>query len=558
MSDDFFGDDFDPSSVEDAGESEGMKAAAVEAKAVLVNLEHRGRLSEADKAEIYAETDLVKRARALQRAGDGNAIKFVHFNKPNPNNPDDIGPRARKDSLLNRHAVYDALFDFGSGRVPFPYFDTYKGRLVDHEGNPFSVQNLRTRELVMALDACGMENPTDKEVADSLRSWALDHQRDSLMDHFTKSCPEWDGVSRLDTLLIDLFKPFDTELNRLVGRYFWLSLYNRITNPGCAAPVTIALIGAQDIGKSWFSVLLCRLLTGDPKSGPVELDLGAKNYNQFLRAITGRSLIANVGEMVGFKKGDLNRIKGFVTKTEDDMDFKFLDSMIKPRQWITIMDGNGYEGLQRDDTGNRRFYPIFPFQEPDKHGMPAWREGEKVDFSNFKEDLWQAMAECRDWMQEHGAAGYANLISKVNTEVQKFSMGEMSRARGVTRDDGLDLNLKQVLFGCEYITSRDGIFVPTHEILRVFQILTRREPFSRTLAPHMKSLGFEPKQKYARGWLFVGDGSRECHEWNETAMKLHIFRHGMDEDDPLYDDADLFQATVEQVKVRVNGSGAGF
>lgn len=507
-----------------------MSAAAEEAKKVVVNLQHRATEADLDRAEVYAEASLVKRARLLTRLGP-YAIKFVHYKKPNPNDPMDVGSRAKPDSLMNRHAVYDALFDYGSGKVPFPHYDTFKGRLVDHQGNVFG-KSLRTRELVQALDAAGMENPTDKEVADSLRSWALDHQRDSLIAYFEQMCPVWDEKPRLESKLIDLFHPRDTKLTRLVGKYFWLALYNRINRPGAFAPISLSLIGAQDAGKSWFSVLLCRLLTGDMTTGPVQLDLGAKNYNQFLRNITGKSLIANVGEMAGFKKGDMLRIKEFVSKGEDDLDFKFEDSQIKQRQWLIIMDGNEYAGLQRDDTGNRRFYPIFVFQKEDENGQPAWEKGVKIDYSDFKDDLWQIMAECRHWMDENGDKGWIELVSEANRQVSEFSFGEMKSARGVVKDDNIEISLKPVMLSCEYRrigsnAKAPGFFVASSAINERFIKITRHPPYSRGLTPHMTAMGFEGKQIGLRGYFISDDElALRGYEATEDAMLRMIWSHG--------------------------------
>jgi len=519
--------------MEDAGNSDLMNESEAAATIAVVNMEHRKEAKEIARDGVYGEPDLVKRARKLR---DLEAIKFVHFQASRANDPTDVGVKAKKDSLMNRHAVYDALFDFGSGQVPYPHYDTFRGRLVDHEGQTFSARTIRTRELVRALDKAGMESPTDKEVADSLRSWALDHQRDSLKTYFEQTIVEWDGVSRLETLLIDLFKPFDTELTRLIGKYFWLSLYNRVVNPGSQAPITIALIGAQDVGKSYFSLLLCRLLTGDKTIGPIMLDLGAKNYNPFLRNITGKSIIAVVGEMAGFRKGDMLRIKEFVTKTEDDLDFKFEDSIVKPRQWITVMDGNSYEGLQKDDTGNRRFYPLFVNQIEDLNGKPAWASGIKADFSNFEADMWQVMAECRAWMEKHGEGGYSSLISQANGGVAGFSDGEMKQARGVQLDDNIEANLKNVLIGCDWRQMAgnakiQGLFTSISEINSIFLKISRKEPYSKHLAPHMSALQMAPKQLGGRGYFIAredigGDGSVE-------ALRRKIWRHQCTDEDQL-------------------------
>lgn len=533
-----------------------MQEASVEAKKITLNLKHREEESELDRAEVYAEPSLEKRARMLVKLGP-MTIRYVHFRKPNPNDPMDVGGRAKPDSLMNRHAVYDALFDYGSGKVPFPHYDTFKGRLVDHEGQIFG-KTIRTRELVKALDAAGMENPTDKEVTDSLRSWALDHRRDSLAEYFQRKLPEWDGKSRLETKLIDLFSPRDTELTRLVGRYFWLSIFNRITRPGAMAPLSIALIGGQDAGKSYFSLLLCRLLTGDRETGPVQLDLGAKNYNGFLRSITGKSIVANVGEMAGFKKGDMLRIKEFVSKGEDDLDFKFEDSQIKQRQWIILMDGNEYAGMQRDDTGNRRFYPIFVFQKEDENGQPAWEKGCKVNFDGFEPELWQIMAECKAWMVANGEKGWIDLVGQASRGVSEFSTMEMKQARGIVKDDGIEIRIKEVLMACDFReqgrnSRTPGIFIATSTVADMFLKVTRREPYMRAMISHMGAFGFEPKQIGVRGYFISQDElEKRGYDCTTAAMKRMIFRYGSP--DTGMTDAEI-DAEVQIIRDLVGGGG---
>jgi hypothetical protein len=550
-------DFFNINEIEDvpAEENKLLQEATAAAKTAVLNMDHRANQVELNRAECYIEANLVKRAKMLASM---EAIKFVHYKRANQNDPENIGMRAKTDSLMNRHAVYDALFDFGSGKVPFPHYDTFRARLVDHEGQVFSARTLRTRDLVMALDKAGMENPSDKEVSDSLRSWALDHQRDSLAEFFEASMPEWDGKPRLDSLLIDLFKPTDTPMNRLFSKYFWLSLYNRVTNPGSQAPVVLSLIGSQDVGKSYFSVLLCRLLTGDHSIGPVKLDLGAKSYNTFLRAITGKSLVAVVGEMTGFKKGDMDRIKDFVTKTEDDLDFKFEDSIIKDRQWITIMDGNSYDGLQRDDTGNRRFYPVFCFQAPDDKGQPTWTKGQKVDFSNFKEDLWQAMAEARLWMSEHGERGYAELIADTNRKVGEFSTKEMDKGRGIAKDDNLDINLRNVMLSLDFRAmgqnaSKQGLFVTSAQINERFMEMTRNTPYSKALSPRLKAMGFETWQSGNRGYIFDYENLGE--DVSQHNMQ-NVLRHIMTYDDPNHE-MSVAELDAEIAIIRKAGQGGG-
>lgn len=485
----------DLNGIQDAGESEEAKQAESEARQVKINMQHRRDTMETARAEAYGESNLVKRAKLLASL---QAIKFVHF-KPTQN---DFAIQARTDSEMNRFAVFDALFDFGKGTVPFPHYDTFRGRMVDHRGETFTPKNLEVRELVEAVNYAGLDNPSAKQVADSYYNWAAQHRFDGLVDNIKLRIPEWDGKERLTSLLVDLFQPNDTELNRRMSKYFWLSLYNRIMSPGCLAPISIALIGGQNAGKSYFSELICKIIMNDPFAKPIKLDYAARNYNTFLRNITGKSIIANVGEMTGFKRADIERMKDFAAATGDELDFKFEDTIVKPRQWITIMDGNSYDGLQRDDTGNRRFYPIFVAQEPDRHGMPAWREQFKVDFSNFAEDLWQVMAECREWMNENKMKGYVEFVNETSAAVSEFSQYEMRNARGVVRDELIDTNLIQVLLMSDYEKHAErGWFLTTSEIRQRFLKMERQAPHARSMVPHMTKLGYaQGMYRNIRGW----------------------------------------------------------
>ncbi len=53
--------------------------------------------------------------------------------------------------------------------------------------------------------------------------------------------PDWDGVKRLDTWLIDYAGSPDTDYVRLVGRKFLLQMLARATKPGCKADNTLIL-----------------------------------------------------------------------------------------------------------------------------------------------------------------------------------------------------------------------------------------------------------------------------------------------------------------------------
>jgi hypothetical protein len=299
-----------------------------------------------------------------------------------------------------------------------------------------------------AMDEAGLKGQSFGDIRKSFKEWGLSVQSNDLIKRMEKMIPEWDGQERAATHLQRLFECNESGLTNEFSLYFWLSLYCRVMHPGCMAPMALSLFGAQNAGKSYFSKLICRTLLGDKEAEPVQLDLGGDPLS-FLRSITGTSLIANIGEMTGFKTADINRIKSFMTVTSDNLHFKYEGNFSQPRQWITILDGNKYEGLQRDDTGNRRFFPLFLGQTEDVDGQPAWKMDFKVNFDGFEDDLWQIMAEMRAWLENNGGLkGYQKYVDSVSVKVAAYNRTERDQGRGTALNPVLSRHLMPAIRDC--------------------------------------------------------------------------------------------------------------
>lgn len=488
---------FDPSKAVDAGNGEEMQEADAETKVVLLRkVENRARIEDY-LDDVRKEPNIVERGKKLLQ---GNLVTFPDTKKTTEG-------YLALNCDKNRLAAFDALFGDGEGR---PHIDTFCGRLVDWKGEVVDDRYSMVK-LLDALHAMGLRQQSLESIRKSFRDWGLQVKTNDLIIKFNARIPEWDGKSRLEEKMIDLFKCFDTPLNRAFGKYFWLSLYCRITEPGCMAPMALSLFGAQDAGKSYFSKLICRVLQGDPDASPVQLDMDS-NKIDFLRSITGASIIANIGEMTGFSRADLNDIKQFMTITSDGMHQKFEGHYQQKRQWISVLDGNKYEGLQRDETGNRRFYPVFVGQIPDVHGQPAWAEEFKVDFTGFDDDLLQIMAECREWLVANdGIDGYHGYVDSVSKDVKAFSRDEMSRGRGVVMDYTLDTYLIPCLLSLGKLNAtivegrkNRGVWITTAAIKTRIKTLGRgAEMKENHLRIRMISLGATPELiQNVRGYLF--------------------------------------------------------
>lgn len=373
------------------------------------------------------EPNLVKRAVAVKQQG---GIKFKVLETKN-------GVPKAFSCDQNRWAILDGLFGEAG-----PHLDLFRGRIVDDNGTVID-DRYPIREFVESMQAAQLEGQSAASVRTALAEWALARRRDDLILKINARLEEhpWDGESRIEGSLIKIFQCDDTPTNKQMGIYFWLSLAARMFYPGRLAPITLSLFGAQNVGKSYFSKIICEEIMHNKTSSPVDLNLSSKNEENFLREITGAAPVANIGEMQGFKTADINWVKAFIARTSDYMSYKYEGHFEQQRRWITIMDGNKYDGLQRDDTGNRRFYPIFVMQlPPDEEGNPNWKgkddisSVEKLDLAQFRSDFWLYMSEAKAWLDSHSEYEYTSLVNKTSQMVQDFNAIHIRENIGTPRD----------------------------------------------------------------------------------------------------------------------------
>ncbi len=160
---------------------------------------------------------------------------------------------------------------------------------------------------------------------------------------------KWDGVERVETLLIDYLGANDEPYTRMITRKFLAAAVARIFVPGIKFDYMIVTTGPQGIGKT----LLPTKLAGDWFSNSLEGVTGKDAFD----ALQG-AWIMEMGEMTATKKADLEATKHFISKQEDIFRVAYgrHKSYFK-RQCVFWGTSNDSEFL-RDRTGNRRFWPI--------------------------------------------------------------------------------------------------------------------------------------------------------------------------------------------------------
>lgn len=162
----------------------------------------------------------------------------------------------------------------------------------------------------------------------------------------------WDGIERLDTLLIDYLGAEDTPYVRAVTRKTLVAAVARIYRPGTKFDSILVLNGSQGIGKS----TLFSRLGGSWYSDSLSIsDMKDKTAPEKLQGYW----ILELGELAGIKKVDVETVKSFITRTDDKYRQSYGVSVEShPRSCIIVGTTNSDGGFLRDITGNRRFWPV--------------------------------------------------------------------------------------------------------------------------------------------------------------------------------------------------------
>lgn len=162
----------------------------------------------------------------------------------------------------------------------------------------------------------------------------------------------WDGVPRLDTMLIDTLGCADTPYNREVGRVLGLSAVKRIFHPGCKQDYVVVIEGPQGIGKSyWIGTF------GGKFYSVGQLKQHDKDSYQNLR---GKWIVELPEINSTFSKQDFAWLKGIISTSVDVYRPSFGRRSVEvPRESIFIGTINpDATGAYLNDDENRRYLPV--------------------------------------------------------------------------------------------------------------------------------------------------------------------------------------------------------
>lgn len=197
---------------------------------------------------------------------------------------------------------------------------------------------------------------------------------------------QWDGVPRLERLIIDYIGAEDNELNRAMTRKHFAAAVARVMNPGCKYDYCLIIAGPEGIGKS----TLFSVMGGSWFNDSVSTTEG-KNGMEQLRC----GWIIELAELSSIKRSDVEQVKSYISR-QDDIYRAAYGTVVErhPRQCVFCGSTNEAYFL-KGDTGNRRFWVIAVDPALRKHedyaadliadrnqlwaeAVELWRNGEKL------------------------------------------------------------------------------------------------------------------------------------------------------------------------------------
>ena len=160
---------------------------------------------------------------------------------------------------------------------------------------------------------------------------------------------KWDGIPRVNTLLIDYFGAEDNAYTRAAIRKMLVAAVARVFEPGIKFDTALILVGEQGTYKSTF----VKKLGMEWFSDTFTTVQGKESFEQ----IQGAWLV-EMAELSGLKKAEVESIKHYISKREDMFRPAYGRTVETYKRQCVFFGTTNNKDFLRDPTGNRRFMPI--------------------------------------------------------------------------------------------------------------------------------------------------------------------------------------------------------
>lgn len=277
-------------------------------------------------------------------------------------------------------------------------FDEFKQTKIVTQPLPLSGErkaNFEGRELkdsdvtklVSYFNRIGYPDATKTVAADAIQARCEDATIHPVRNYL-HNLPQWDGVPRVDTWLEDYcaVECADDEIKMYVsevGKRWLISAVARVMRPGCKADGVLILEGRQGAKKS----TTFRILAGGDWFGDSLPPMQSKDASDYLRG----KWIIEMAELSNINKAEVEVVKAFIAREEERFRPAYGRNEITYQRQCIFAGSTNKSDYLRDETGNRRFWPVKIGRECDVDALARDRDqlwSETFELYNAGEIWW--------------------------------------------------------------------------------------------------------------------------------------------------------------------------
>lgn len=192
-----------------------------------------------------------------------------------------------------------------------------------------------------------------EKIRDSRIAVATKASRHPIRDYLNGL--SWDGIPRLDKLIIDYVGAQDNELTRVMTRKHFVAAVARVMNPGVKYDYCLILAGEEGAGKS----TIFREMASEAWFSDSLTTMEGKDAMDQLRS----GWLIELAELTSVKKSEVEMVKSFISRQDDKYRPAYGTVTERhPRQCVFCGTTNEQFFL-KGDTGNRRFWVVPVFKD---------------------------------------------------------------------------------------------------------------------------------------------------------------------------------------------------
>ena len=314
----------------------------------------------------------------------------------------------------------------------------------------------------------------------------------------------WDGTKRIDNLLIEYFGAEDNAYTKAAIRKMLCAAVARVFEPGVKFDTALILVGPQETYKSTFIKKLGKRWFSDTFT-TVQ---GKESFEQLQGA-----WIIEMAELSGLKKAEVETIKHFISKREDQFRPAYGRTVETYQRQCVFFGTTNKDDFLRDPTGNRRFLPIdvrpefvtksvpndLTEEEIDqiwaeayvlyKAGEPLYMTGEEDVIAKIEQRKHSETDERRGIIEEYLNRKYPNNWDKMDLYTRKQWLDDPLSQNGTIQKDFVCI--AEIWCECLGKDKTDMSRYNTREINEILKVLPEWEYINST-----KNFAIYGKQKY--------------------------------------------------------------